>query len=132
MLHKLLTAIGLRKENLPEKRPPRPEVTLSEAELEAVYQQLERMHILMVEAEEDNFSTGVRMATDKLRAAIDHPESRSKLFYEATDTFMSMWGGMGSLTDFYIASAPSGELEARQDEYHTLALALSDFFRAHS
>ena len=69
---------------------------------------------------------------DKLRAAIDHPESRSKLFYEATDTFMSMWGGMGSLTDFYIASAPSGELEARQDEYHTLALALSDFFRAHS
>ena len=70
MLHKLLTAIGLRKENLPNKRPPRPEVTLSEAELEAVYQQLERMHILMVEAGEDNFSTGVRMATDKLRAAI--------------------------------------------------------------
>ena len=105
---------------------------MSEAELEAVYQQLERMHILMVEAGEDNFSTGVRMATDKLRAAIDHPESRSKLFYEATDTFMSIWGGMGSLTDFYIASAPSGELEARQDEYHTLALALSDFFRAHS
>ncbi len=107
----------------------RSEGELSEDTLEEIHTRVMRMHTLMVEDGEDNFSRGVLLVAEKLRTSIDRPESRSRSFCDAGDTFLSMWGGMGSLGDFYVATAPAEEADARNDEWRALSNSLFSFFK---
>ena len=58
----------------------RSEGELSEDTLEEIHTRVMRMHTLMVEDGEDNFSRGVLLVAEKLRTSIDRPESRSRSF----------------------------------------------------
>ena len=42
---------------------------------------------------------------------------------------MSMWGGYGSLGDFYITNATEGETEARNTEFDTVTGAILMFYQ---
>lgn len=126
----LLQLFGHKKEPSQTSNPK--EVTLSIEELKIIHTQLVRMHTLMVEDGEDNFSKGVYASAQHLEDIFQHPENKTISYRKAEDTFLSMWGGMGSLGDFYISNAPPQDAHARQEEYQTLSISLYKFFQKHT
>ena len=125
----IFRAIGLKKE--PQEAKPLKEISISSTELETIHSKLMRMHALMLQDGEENFSKGVAQAAQNLQESIENPENKTQAYRKAEDTFLSMWGGMGSLGDFYIANAPKDQEKALQEEYQNIANTLYKFFQQH-
>ena len=75
--------------------------------------------------QESSFSTGVSLIAETLERGVADPSLLSDAWIQAADTYQSMWGGMGSLTDLYIYGE---DAEAIGDEYGELVKALNPFF----
>ena len=100
-------------------------------ELRAAYGKISRMVELMEEDGEDNFIRGVRSARSLLEKALEAPAEADVLGSNAASTYGSMWGGMGSLTDYYIADGNPDTLASRREEYQAITSALHAFFKSY-
>jgi len=110
------------------KTPPMPDLDIAvpeSHELEAILRDLERLSAILTLDGEADFVVGVNIAIDHLKSALAFPAEVKEFFHRAADTYRSMWGGMGSLTDFYIVNGSPEERAALGHEYGELIKRLN-------
>ena len=81
---------------------------------------LERVSEILRQDGEANFSQGIGIAIDHLKVAMATTDETQAAFSRAADTYRSMWGGMGSISEFYIVNGTTEEREQMQSEYEQL------------
>ena len=96
----------------------------AERELQAILGDLKRLQEIMVADGEENFVRGVRLTVEHLENALAEPEHAHRAFHEASETYQSMWGGMGSLSEFYVMNGAPEELARKRAEYDALVKGL--------
>jgi|ETNmetMinimDraft_30_1059905.scaffolds.fasta_scaffold05164_2 hypothetical protein len=125
-VNRLLNALGMGETNSRMNDSFKP---VSMEGLKDLHGDLMRMHVLLVEDKEYNFSKTVLETAALIQQAMTQPSSQAKYLRKSKEKFMGMWGGYGSLTDFYIANAPEGETEARRTEFGMVTGAISMFYQ---
>ena len=103
----------------------------SQSRLQTHHAELCRVIELMNSDGESNFMRGLTHTLELFQRAMNESESCAQLIEQAADTFLSMWGGMGSLDEYYITGGPSKTLTARRAEYDALTKSLIGFFRSY-
>ena len=119
--HTVLTAIGLKKDYSHVILP-------SESERREHVERLRQLRALMLADEERTFHSFVAAATDHLVASIESPQRAREEFAEARDLYNGMWGGMGSMSDFYFVKGSEEERAQRSALFDTLVGQLGSFF----
>jgi len=95
-----------------------------ESELRSILADLTRMAEIMTGDGEDNFIRGVRLTIAHMEEALAKPEEAQVSFSRGADTYQSMWGGSGSLTEFYLMEGSPEEVKRLQGEYDALVKRL--------
>ncbi|MEC7984548.1 MAG: hypothetical protein VX278_05260 [Myxococcota bacterium] len=124
MLSKLFAFLGFHTE-------PPPDIEISQASLEALHQDLIQMHGIMIQDQEKTLSKGVLSAAKSIELAIAKPEERNASYRKAESTFLGLWGGMGSLNDYYVLHVSPQEAKERRAEFNSLAGRILSFFEKH-
>ena len=88
--------------------------------MEQVLADLERVSEILREDGEAHFSQGIGIAIDHLKVAMAATDETQVAFSRAADSYRSMWGGMGSISEFYIVNGTTEEREQAQSEYDQL------------
>ena len=101
---------------IPERVIPVPNLDA----MRGILEDLEQVAAILKEDGEDDFSRGVGIAVSHMKMAITSPEESQGSFAKAADTYRSMWGGLGSMTKFYIVNGTTDERERVQNEYEQL------------
>ena len=96
----------------------------SQGELLDLLRDLKRLLEIRVAAGEENFVRGVRLTIEHLENALADPEHTHRAFHEAAETYQSMWGGMGSLSEFYVMNGSPEGLARKRAEYDELVKGL--------
>ena len=91
-----------------------------EVGLKNILRDLERVAEIMTNDGEDNFIRGVRISIDHLQTALATPSEVRAIFGRAADTCQSMWGCMGSLSEFYVTRGAAEKVAQLQSEYDLL------------
>ena len=119
--HTLLTTIGLKKDYSHVILPP-------ESERREHVERLRQLIALLLADEERTFHPFVAAATDHLVASIESSERAREEFAEARDLYNGMWGGMGSMSDFYFVKGSAEEQAQRSARFDILIGQLGSFF----
>ena len=119
--HTLLTTIGLKKDYSHVVLPP-------ESERRKHVERLRQLRALLHTDGETNFQQTVAATTDCLVASIESPERAQEEFARARDLYNGMWGGMGSMSDFYFVKGSAEEQAERSEQFDTVVGQLGSFF----
>ena len=95
-----------------------------EGELKDTLADLKRMEEIMTGDGEENFVRGVRLTIEHLERAVAEPGAAQAAFLLGAETYQSMWGGMGSLSEFYVMNGSPEKLEEKRAEYDALVKRL--------
>ena len=95
-----------------------------EGELKGALADLKGLEEIMVADGEENFVRGVRITIEHLERAVAEPGDAQVAFSLGAETYQSMWGGMGSLSEFYVMNGSPEELEGKRVEYDALVKRL--------
>ena len=98
-------------------------------ELRSNFEYTVRLIELMTSDGEDNFIRGLKHTSELFNRALLEPEQRARLVQQAVDSYLSMWGGMGSLGDYYLTGGPSKTFR-RRAEYDSLTKKLTHFVQS--
>tara|TARA_Y100000588_G_scaffold37808_1_gene36158 strand:- start:518 stop:910 length:393 start_codon:yes stop_codon:yes gene_type:complete len=120
-LHILLTTIGLKKDCSHVILPP-------ESERWEHVEHLRHLLALLLADGERTFHPVVAAATDHLVASIKSPERALEEFAEARDLYNGMWGGMGSMSDFYFVNGSAEDQAQRSARFDVVVGQLGSFF----
>ena len=116
---------GLTEEGVIASSSKRPHVP-AQRELLGILGDLNRLQEIMVADGEENFVRGVRLTIEHLENALAESEPTHRAFHEAAETYQSMWGGMGSLSEFYVMNGSPEELARKRAEYDELVRGLRE------
>jgi hypothetical protein len=118
----ILSAFGLKKDHSHVVVPP------LEMRREML-SRLRRFHEMLIADEEKNFSTTVERSASLLALSLEEDARAKEFFAKSRLAFNGMWGGMGSLNDFYLIHGPEEDLKERRDDFERLGDELRHFFR---